>query len=125
MTEYRHLQVARQGAVGWLWLNRPEQRNALSGDMWEDLPRAVSDLSEGPETRAIVVAARGPAFTVGIDLALLASLQPQGRSDSDAKSNLYRLRHREPPRGRAATRGRDRRQLAAGRTRLQGGAPGR
>lgn len=84
MTEYRHLQVARQGAVGWLWLNRPEQRNALSGDIWEDLPRAVSDLSEGPETRAIVVAARGPAFTVGIDLALLASLQPEGRSDSDA-----------------------------------------
>lgn len=90
MTEYRHLQVARQGAVGWLWLNRPEQRNALSGDMWDDLPRAVSDLSKDLETRAIVVAARGPAFTAGIDLALLASLQPEGNSDSDAKSKLYR-----------------------------------
>lgn len=86
---FRHLEVEREDRVGWLWLNRPEQRNALSVDMWEDLPRAVQQLNEDPEVRAVVVAGRGSAFSVGIDLAMLGAFPPAGRSEVEARARLF------------------------------------
>jgi enoyl-CoA hydratase len=57
-----------EGHIATLWLDRPEARNAMGPDMWADLPRACAALGEEPELRAVVVAARGPHFSVGLDL---------------------------------------------------------
>ncbi len=53
---YAHIGVERRGDIGWLWLDRPDKLNALSADMWEDLPKAVSDLTGDDSVRALVVA---------------------------------------------------------------------
>lgn len=87
---YQHLEIERTGHQGWLWLNRPDKYNALSEDMWADLPVAVDELSQDPEVRAIVVAGRGKAFTVGIDLGMLAGLAPQGPSAAARNQAAYR-----------------------------------
>lgn len=87
---YRHVEMERREGVGWLWLNRQEKLNALSMDLWEDIPRAVAELVEDPRVRSVVVAGRGPAFTVGIDLEVLSGLQPVGRSETEARTALYR-----------------------------------
>lgn len=86
---YEHLTLERKGPVGWLWLDRPDKRNALSADMWADIPPAVAELDGDGTVRVVVVAGRGPAFTVGIDLQMLMSLQPDGRSVAETKSRLY------------------------------------
>ncbi len=87
---YAHIGIEHRDGVGWIWLDRPDKLNALSADMWEDLPEAVAELSGDDSVRSIVVAGRGPAFTVGIDLEMLASLQPSGESDAASKQELYR-----------------------------------
>lgn len=87
---YQHLEVERRDGVGWLWLNRPAKLNALSDDLWVDLPSAVSDLDRDPEVRALVIAGRGPCFTVGIDLEMLAGFRPEGRSEVEQRMALYR-----------------------------------
>lgn len=87
---YDHLTLDVRRGVGWLLLDRPEKLNALSADMWADLPEAVAELNGDDEVRAIVVAGRGPAFTVGIDLEMLAFLQPEGRSQTEMKMMVYR-----------------------------------
>ena len=86
---YDHLAIERQDGVGWLWLDRPERRNALSADMWADLPAAVADLASDPEVRALVVGGRGTDFTTGIDLAMLGTLTRQGRSPVESRRILY------------------------------------
>ena len=86
---YAHIDIDVTDHTGWLWLNRPEKRNALSADMWSDLPRAVADLDADPEVRVLVVAARGPAFTVGIDLEMLASLAPEAESEGLRNLQAY------------------------------------
>lgn len=86
---YEHLTVERRDGVGWLWLDRPDKLNALSADMWSDLPVAVGELADDRAVRAVVVAGKGPAFTVGIDLGMLASLQPEGRSQTEIKLRVY------------------------------------
>lgn len=75
-----HIEIEVDGHVGWLWMNRPDKRNALSADMWPDIPDAARELASDERIRAIVVAGRGVSFCSGIDLALLASLQPSGGS---------------------------------------------
>lgn len=84
---YMHLDVARADGVATVWLNRPEKLNALSEDMWADLPSAIGELDDDEDVRVIVLAGRGPSFTVGIDLGMLASLQPSTET-SAARVNL-------------------------------------
>jgi enoyl-CoA hydratase len=86
---YQHVETEVAGHVGWLWLNRPEKKNALSPDMWDDLPAAVAELGAGASVRAVVVAARGSAFTVGIDLAMLMGLGPEGASEAERNLRMY------------------------------------
>jgi len=85
----QHVEVAVENGIGWLWLNRPEKLNALSEDMWEDIPAAVAALDRNPDVRVIVVAGRGPAFTVGIDIGMLASLNADGPSEAARNQATY------------------------------------
>jgi enoyl-CoA hydratase len=87
---HEHIEIEVRDHVGWLWLNRPDKRNALSEDMWADIPAAVRELGADDAVRVIVVAGRGQAFTVGIDLGMLMSVNPTGASDADAKQKMYR-----------------------------------
>ncbi|MGH9090560.1 MAG: enoyl-CoA hydratase/isomerase family protein, partial [Acidimicrobiales bacterium] len=68
------LTLDRDGPVATLWLDRPEARNAMGPDFWEDLPPAMARLSADHEVRAVVLAARGPHFCVGLDLKALGAL---------------------------------------------------
>lgn len=86
---YQHLLVETDGHIATVWLNRPEKLNALSADMWEDLPRAVADLDEDDAIRVIVVAGKGDAFTVGIDVAMLSGLAVPGPSPASTSKGLY------------------------------------
>jgi enoyl-CoA hydratase len=71
---------AGEGGVATLWLDRPEARNAMGVDLWRDLPRAMAVLSGDNEVRAVVVAAQGPHFSVGLDLKAMGSMLTGGDS---------------------------------------------
>jgi enoyl-CoA hydratase len=70
-------------AVATLWLDRPEARNAMGMDLWRDLPRAVDVLSRDTAVRAIVIAAEGPHFSVGLDLKAMGSVLSGGGVSED------------------------------------------
>lgn len=56
------------GHVATLWLDRPEARNAMGSALWRDLPRAAAAVSSDRSVRVLILAAKGPHFTVGLDL---------------------------------------------------------
>jgi len=60
--------VEFEGQVAVVWLDRPDKRNAFAEDFWVDHPKIMDVLDGDDSTRAIVIAARGKSFTVGIDL---------------------------------------------------------
>ncbi|MGH8989773.1 MAG: crotonase/enoyl-CoA hydratase family protein [Acidimicrobiales bacterium] len=64
----RVLDVEHDDGVATLWLDRPDARNALGRAFFEELPVVMAELSEKPAVRAVVVAARGRDFSVGLDL---------------------------------------------------------
>lgn len=85
---FAHIAIEKDGGVATVWLDRPAKHNALSADMWADLPLAMRQLGDDSTVRVIVVAGRGPSFTVGIDLEMLASLAPEGVSEADRRRQL-------------------------------------
>jgi methylglutaconyl-CoA hydratase len=68
MTPYQHLEIEQRGAVRWLWLNRPDVRNAFNDLLIGEISRAFADIEATPDTRVVVVAARGDVFCAGADL---------------------------------------------------------
>ncbi|MDH3499403.1 MAG: crotonase/enoyl-CoA hydratase family protein [Acidimicrobiia bacterium] len=68
--------------VATVWLDRPEKLNAMNLPFWQDFPQALAALGEDDAVRAIVIAGRGKAFSVGIDLALFGDLERNESSDS-------------------------------------------
>jgi len=68
------LAIEVDGPVATLWLDRAEKRNAMGPAFWTDLPRAMSTIGSDPAIRCVVVAARGPHFSVGLDLVAMTGL---------------------------------------------------
>jgi len=62
--------VARKdGATGWLIFDNPARRNAVSGGMWEAIPRVLEDFGADPAIRVVVLAGAGDkAFVSGADI---------------------------------------------------------
>lgn len=87
---FAHVEVEADGAVGWVWLNRPAKHNAMSADMWEDLPAAVEQLTSDDRIRCIVVAGRGASFSVGIDLGMLGSFVSEDPSHAASSRRVRR-----------------------------------
>ncbi|MBV9411677.1 MAG: crotonase/enoyl-CoA hydratase family protein [Acidimicrobiia bacterium] len=67
------LTLERDGHVATLWLDSPERRNAMGPALWSDLPVMMEEISDDDDIRAVVIAAKGPAFTVGLDLKTMGS----------------------------------------------------
>ena len=56
-----------------LTLNRPEARNAMSGEMTSALAAQLADAELNPEVRAIVLTGAGKGFCAGGDVKGMAS----------------------------------------------------
>ena len=60
--------VRCDGGIGWVWLNRPERRNAISLAMREMMQEQLAALDADDEIRVVVVTGVGAAFCAGVDL---------------------------------------------------------
>ena len=65
---YEYFEIERHGHTATLWLARPEKMNAMNPPFWNELPVVMGELDRDASVRAIVVAGKGKAFTVGLDV---------------------------------------------------------
>ncbi len=68
MSEYEFYLVEKRPPVAWVYLNRPEKKNAMGPAAWQEPEAIFSELDNDPEIRAIVIAGKGACFSGGIDL---------------------------------------------------------
>ena len=78
--------------VATLWLSRAEARNAMGSDLWRDLPLAAAAIAANREVRCVVIAARGPHFTVGLDLKEMGAMFMTGGNSSGGDSKAVTTR---------------------------------
>lgn len=84
-------EIERHDHVATLWLANPAKRNAMGAAFWDELPAVMADLGRDDAVRVVVIAARGPVFTAGLDLTEMgASLVGDG--DRPSMSGAARRR---------------------------------
>jgi enoyl-CoA hydratase len=86
MSDLQVLSIERDDHVATVWLDRPEARNAMGPAFWDDLTSAMTEVSTDSGIRAVVVAARGPHFSVGLDLKAMAGLLTGGGPEADDRT---------------------------------------
>ncbi len=97
MSDYRHLEIEQRGAVRWLWLNRPEVRNAFNDVLIAEIAQAFAEIEAHAATRVVVVAARGPAFCAGADLNWMRAMadysHPENHADALKVARMFNAVH--------------------------------
>ncbi len=78
--------VERSNHVAVVWLDRPDKRNAFAPEFWTSFPTVIEELGDDPEIRSVVIAAKGTAFTVGLDLTAFGPAMVTGSLDPAAPS---------------------------------------
>jgi enoyl-CoA hydratase len=71
------VELAREGAVATLTVNRPEALNALSGALLAELDAAVARIEADAAIHAAIVTGAGRAFVAGADINEIAKLDPK------------------------------------------------
>src|SRR5262245_23435048 len=63
------LLLQKDGPIGWIIFNQPEKRNAVSQEMWEQMPEYVRDLASDDAIRVVILRGAGEqAFVAGADI---------------------------------------------------------
>jgi len=78
-----------QTAVATITLNRPDRRNALTFEVYDELRRTFRALDEEPDVRAIVITGTGAAFCTGGDVHEI--IGPLLEMDSDERLDFTRM----------------------------------
>ncbi len=91
---FENISVETSGGVGRITLNRPNERNAMSPEMGQEVEAAVAQLNDDDTLRVVVVSGTGKAFSSGGDLKSLAreaglSSEGQGLGGGAAFYKLY------------------------------------
>jgi len=96
---YSTIQLAYDGGVATITLNRPEKRNAISFELIDDLLHALDEVAKSPAIILILTGA-GKAFCSGMDLenlkALLGRSPEQNVKDSRTMVRLFRSLYEFP-----------------------------
>lgn len=80
---HKGFQIEHKDTVARLILNRPEKHNAFDDALILDLTGALENLNKDTSVRVVVLAAEGPSFSAGGDLAWM-----QRAAKYDASQNL-------------------------------------
>ena len=64
-----------ENRIGFITLNRPDKRNAISPEMIGELGNAFSAFEKNPDVKVVILRAEGKAFCAGADLAYLQEMQ--------------------------------------------------
>jgi methylglutaconyl-CoA hydratase len=82
--------------AAWIWLNRPELRNALNGELQDLLLGELKKIESERNVRVIVLAGRGAAYCAGGDLSRMEQASKMTKAKSRAEAArfaalLYRM----------------------------------
>jgi methylglutaconyl-CoA hydratase len=100
MTTTSTIDVAIDGPVATVSLNRPDVRNAMNPTMIGEIRDAMATLNASPEIRVIVIRGTGKAFCAGGDLNWMRDVLGQAEDevveDSRNLLDMYRAIHESP-----------------------------
>ncbi len=74
--------------LGTIWLNRPEVRNAMNGEMIDEIIEALAELNNNKNVRVIIIRGKGKTFCSGADLNWMKEVVKYGFEQSVEESKI-------------------------------------
>ena len=84
-TSYKCFKLTISDNIAHLQLTRPDKRNSMIPEFWDELPSIIEDLDSNSRARVIVISSTGPHFSSGMDVKLFANSSERDEN-ADAKT---------------------------------------
>ena len=95
MAEYEALTLDWREGVATLTLCRPEKRNAMTPALTRDFAAALAAIRAEPTIRALIIAATGPVFCAGGDLAMLERMTGRTPAENYREMRAFYMHYLE------------------------------
>lgn len=83
--------VEKQPPLAFVFLNRPEKKNAMGPSAWIEPVAIFADLDNDPEIRVIIIAGKGACFSAGIDLQGMVPQLPELMDKNQSGATKWRF----------------------------------
>jgi enoyl-CoA hydratase len=87
---YTCFNLTIEDRVAHIVLKRPEKRNSMIPEFWDELPEIVRDIDNNARARVIVISSMGPHFSSGLDLKAFITGPGNSSDDTEAKKREQR-----------------------------------
>lgn len=76
------IRIERDGALGWIRIDRPDRLNAFSGDMRQRIEAGLRELEAHDDIRVVLITGAGRAFSTGGDIQVMTRLAAERDTES-------------------------------------------
>ena len=90
--EYTCFNVSIENRIAHIVLKRPEKRNSMIPEFWEELPAIIQDIDDNVRARVIIISSMGPHFSSGLDINAFITGPGQAQNDPETQKRA-RLQH--------------------------------
>lgn len=88
---YENLLLRKEGNIGILSINRPEELNALNSQVLKELDKAIEDISLDEDIHVLIISGEGRAFVAGADIGEMKGKNPlEAREFANKGLNVFR-----------------------------------
>ena len=84
---YSCFDVSIANDVAHIVLNRPDKRNSMIHEFWDELPTIVQSIDQNSTARVIVLSSTGPHFTSGLDTSIFGNSVENSDNPEDVEKS--------------------------------------
>jgi enoyl-CoA hydratase len=88
---YTCFDLTIEDRIAHMVMKRPEKRNSMIPEFWDELPEIIKDIDHNSLARVIVISSTGPHFSAGLDLNAFVTGPTNSNDDPEAKVQEKRL----------------------------------
>lgn len=88
---YSCFDLTTENHIAHIVLKRPERRNSMIPEFWDELPKVIKQIEDSAQARVIVISSTGPHFTSGLDTSVFGS-SIQNKDESMDPDKLARIK---------------------------------
>ena len=88
---YTCFDVSTTNHIAHIQLNRPERRNSMIPQFWDELPKIIDAIEQDGDARVIVISSSGPHFTSGLDTSVFGT-NIANKDDSLSAEKMQRIK---------------------------------
>lgn len=97
-----HLKLKNENGIATLTINRPEAKNALNEQTYEEFGYIIEQIRKDPEIRVLIITGEGDTFSAGVDLnyaatKLKAYTQTRFRTQLDSIQRTFMFENLDKP----------------------------